>query len=156
MSTNGFPCPSSLKQKEQKWSVGRIDYDWGSLIVRYNETAKEWFAHPDLPIKLSFAIPLNSPVEGGLPSPDENSELDLVEDVIRDEVNANILGVHVLALSTGTVKEFVFYVASDSAISQKISKIHEAVKSMVLTHQVQCIAKYEPEWDSYKEFLPSN
>ena len=49
---------------EQRWSVALGRTREGPVLVRFNETAGEWVAHPDLPIKLGFAVPLNRPNEG--------------------------------------------------------------------------------------------
>lgn len=133
-----------------QWGVAESGYDGSPLIIRFNSTAQEWVAHPDLPIKLGFAIPLNHPNETGLPHPDENEQLNQIEDVILREVEARARGMHVLALTTGTMKEFIFYVDTGA----DIKTIHETVQSHVSTHDVQCMAVEEPAWDSYKEFVP--
>ena len=106
--------------------------------------------HSGLPIKLGFAIPLNSPNENGLPDPDENWQLNDVEDVILREVEAGTKGIHVLALTDGTMKEFVFYIPRGA----DIKKIHEKIQESVSTHDVQCMALEEPKWDSYRQFTP--
>jgi hypothetical protein len=132
------------------WGVAEAEYDGSPLIVRFNETAKEWVAHPEMPIKLGFAIPLNRPNETGLPHPDENKQLGQIEDVIVREVEDKARGIQVLVLSTGTMKEFVFYIVAGA----DIKTIHKAVQSHVSTHDVQCIADHEPAWDSYTAFAP--
>ena len=92
-------------------------------IIRYNETAKDWSGHPGLPVKLGFAVPLNSSNEVGLPEPGENEQLEEIEDVILREVEARTIGLHALVLTTGTMKEFVFYIPR----GVDIKSIHEGV-----------------------------
>lgn len=44
----------------------------------------------------------------------------------------------------------MFYVPS----GVDIKAIHEAVQAAVATHEVQCMALNEPQWDSYRQFTP--
>ena len=137
-----------LSSEDSQWAVAEAAYDSSPLIIRFNESAGEWKGHPELPIKLGFAIPLNSPNEGGLPDPDENLQLNDVEDVLVREIEARSRGIQTLALTTGTMKEFVFYVPQ----GVDIKAIHEAVQAAVSTHEVQCMAVMEPKWDTYEQF----
>ncbi len=139
---------SELGGFDAKWTIAEGEYGGSPLIVRYNDSAKEWCSHPEFPIKLGFAIPLRKPDEKGLPDPDENAEIDRIEDVIRQEVSANVTGLHVLALTTGNMKEFVFYVTADA----DIAALHQRVQSLVTTHEVQCMAVRDPRWSTYKQF----
>jgi hypothetical protein len=129
------------------WRVARAGYDDSPLIIRHNETAKDWIGHPGLPIKLGFAVPLNSPDEGGLPDPMENQQLNDIEDGIVRAVESETQGIHVLTLTTGTMKEFVFYVPRDT----DIKTIHETIQQSVCTHEIQCMAVLDPNWDSYTQ-----
>jgi hypothetical protein len=132
------------------WALAEGKYDGAPLFVRFSTSAKEWCGHPDLPIKLGFAVPLNLPSEGGLPDPAENEQLDDIEDTIRREVAAKTKGVHALVLTTGIMKEFVFYIPR----GVDIRTLHEAIQAAAPTHEVQCMAVTEPQWDSFKEFSP--
>jgi len=152
MSQKQYPDIDSLEDIEQLWSVGKVSYSWGPLIVRYSVTAQNWLKHPMLPVKLGFAIPLNYPNKGGLPHPEENRELDLAEGIICQEVLSRFNGIYTLALTTGKMKEFVFYIPFENNINSKVSEIHKIVDKEVKTHEVQCMAKKDPEWTSYIEF----
>lgn len=141
----------ALSSDDLKWGVAQAVYGGSPLIVRFNSSASEWAGHPALPIKLGLAVPLNSPVEGGLPEPAENQQLDAIEDVIVREVEARTKGVHALVLTTGMMKEYVFYVPRET----DFPGIHRAIQAAVHTHEVQCVGEHEPKWDSYKQFSPS-
>jgi hypothetical protein len=135
---------------EQQWSVAQGESDGAALLVRYNETAAGFAGHSKLPIKLGFAIPLNSPNVGGLPDAEENSELDVIEDLIGREVMAATHGVYALVLTTGVMKEFVFYIAPGA----DIAKLHEDIRNQVSSHDVQCMAVEERKWESFRAFTP--
>ncbi len=140
-----------LTQDSHSWGVAQAEVDSSPLIIRYNESAQSWVGHSELPIKLGFAIPLNSPNEGGLPDPGENEQLNDIEDTIVREIEARTRALHALALTTGVMKEFVFYIPRGT----DIKSIHEGIQTSVATHEVQCMAINEPKWDSYRQFAPS-
>jgi hypothetical protein len=135
---------------EQRWSVAQAKHEGGPLLVRFNETAGEWAGHPDLPIKLGFAVALNRANEGALPDAAENEELLGIEDVIVRQVSSTVVGVHALTLTTGVMREWVFYVAPGA----DIAKLHHDIRSQVASHHVQCIAVEERKWESYRAFVP--
>lgn len=139
-----------ISDPSHQWGVAEADYDGSPLFIRFNGTAKQWMGHADLPIKLGFAIPLNSPAEHGLPNPDENEALHAVEDIIIRNVEAATKAIHVLALTMGAMKEFVFYIPA----GVDIKTIHKTIQQSVTTHDVQCMAVNEPEWDSFRQFSP--
>jgi hypothetical protein len=142
---NALPTISS---DEHRWSIATADYDDSPLLVRINSSAKKWLGHKSLGIKLGFAVPLNSPNEGGMPDPEENQQLNDVEDVILREVEARATGILVLVLTTGTMREFVFYITDDA----DIATIHEVIQKSVSSHEVQCMAVKDPTWEAFKEF----
>jgi hypothetical protein len=136
-------------QDEQRWSVLQGNYDEGPLLVRFNEAGRELAGHPGLPIKLGFAIPLRRPNKGGLPEPEENEELAAVEDLIAQRVLANAVGLYAMTLTTGIMKEYVFYVAP----GLDIARLHAALRKEVMSHEVQCVAIEEPRWESFRDFV---
>lgn len=134
---------------EQSWSVAVAEDDGGALVVRCNQTARTWAGHADFPIRLGFAIPFNHPNERELPSPEENAQLAPIEDLIADNVAAAIAGVHTLTLTSGVMKEMVFYIAPGA----DIAKLHQGIQAQVSSHQVQCIAEDDPQWEVYRAYL---
>jgi hypothetical protein len=141
----------AISSEDLQWGVAEAGYEGAPLIIRFNESAKEWAGHPELPIKLGLAVPLNSPNEGGLPDPEENEQLNEIEEIILREVEARTKGVHALVLTTGVMKEFVFYVPRDLDFPD----LHQAIQAAVRTHEVQCIGEHEPDWESYRQFSPA-
>lgn len=137
-------------ERDHRWGLAQAEDEGRVLLVRYNQTAGQWAGHPNLPVKLGFAIPLNRPNEGGLPDPDENAELGPIEDLISREVLSATHGVHALTLTNGVMKELVFYIGPGT----DVGKLHERVRSKVLSHEVQCMAVEERGWESYRGFAP--
>jgi hypothetical protein len=135
-------------EDQHRWGVAQVRHE--ALVVRYNQTAGEWAGHSELPVKLGFSIPLHHPNQRGLPAPAENVELGPIEALILREVSAEARGVHVLTLTSGTMKEWVFYIAPGA----DIAKLHASIRSKVSSHEVQCMALEEPNWESYRAFVP--
>jgi hypothetical protein len=135
---------------QQRWGVAQAERDGTPILVRFNETAGEWTGHADLPIKLGFAVPLNRPNEGGMPDAAENAELLAIEDVICRQVSSTAIGLHVLTLTTGVMKEWIFYVVPGA----DIAKLHADIRNQVSSHDVQCMADKERGWQSYRGFVP--
>ena len=127
------------------WSVSLVDDD-GPWMIRLNQSAEVWSAHPSLPIKLGFAIPLAKPNPGGMPDPEENRVLGDVEDTIKSTVATATVGVHVITNTTGIMKELLFYIP----LNVDIEKLHDTLDMSIATHDVQCIAEMEPKWPTYK------
>ena len=135
---------------EQRWGIAQADDGGNPLIVRFNETARDWIAHEGLTIRLGFAAPLNRPVPGGLPDAAENAQLLEAEDVILGIVQPAVAGLHVLTLTDGHMKEWVFYVAAGA----DIARLHADIRSQVKTHDIHCLAVNDPQWGSYRQFVP--
>jgi hypothetical protein len=144
------PLPA-ISAESHRWQLAEADYAGSPLLVRLNVSARDWIGHKALPIRLGFAVPLNSPDQAGLPSPTENDELCEIEDVVRQEVESKTKGMHVLVLTTGRMREFVFYVAHGT----DVAAIHQAVRARVKSHTVQCKAVEDSAWAVYSQFAGS-
>jgi|ERR1700685_2505967 len=138
----------SVASAAHRWSVHQATHEGAPLIVRLNSSAEEWARHPAPGVKLGFAVPLNAPCKGGLPTSEENSELQEIEEVILEEVGSTAKAVYVLSITTGEMKEFVFYIAP----GVDIAATHQTIRSRVRSHDVQCMAITDPAWEAYTQF----
>lgn len=118
------------------------------MLIRINSSAGRWAKHPELSIRVGFAVPLNEPQPGALPSATENLVLNQMEDKILNCLDSHGPAIHVLTITTGTFKEFVYYVKDGNSIAGA----HEQIKAEVTSHDVQCVAEHDPQWEVYKEF----
>lgn len=137
-----------LDANQQKWSVIQTEMDSGPLIIRKNDTAEAWKAHSQLGIKVGFAIPLNIQNKGGFPDPDENIELDKIEDGLFNLMEETGYFIQVLVLTTGEFKEIVFYMGNPD----KIGDVHEKAISMFPSHEIQCSGEHDSEWKAYDQW----
>ncbi|UOD28541.1 DUF695 domain-containing protein [Massilia violaceinigra] len=137
-----------LNDLDDSWTIAEGTHGDGPMLVRINTSAKRWAGHPELGIRVGFAIPLNHPNPGGLPDAEENRVVGELEDRIRELLQAGGPVVHALAITTGTFKEFVFYLKNGECIGP----VHEQLRAEVTSHQIQCMAYRDPEWDVYASF----
>lgn len=130
---------------DHQWEGRVLKVDGSPLVVRFNRSAWNWVGHPELPIKLGFAIPIDhsSPVLPHAIKPHADSVL--IEDVILREVNARTKGLYVLALTNTAMREFVFYVPP----STDFAAIHHAIQRNAGGLEVQCMAQEEPSWSAF-------
>jgi len=137
-----------LTEEESEWAVALIEYDENLTIIRRNQSAKKWSGHKELPVRLGFAFPLQKPIEGGLPDPEENEVLDSIEDQIIETLDSKTVGIYALAITNGEMKEFIFYIPENV----DIKSIHEHLQKQITSHEVQCLAEMDPSWNIYKQF----
>lgn len=141
---------SEVNGDQAQWSLAKATTDSGILLIRRNESAQALIGHPELGIKLGFAVPFTVETGSGLPDPDENARVSEIEDQIIEAVAAGATGVHVLTLTDSTCKELIFYIQAGA----DIAAIHEKLMAEVTSHEVQCIAEHDSDWDLYREFMP--
>ncbi|WP_197065232.1 DUF695 domain-containing protein [Massilia sp. 9096] len=137
-----------LNEDEELWSVMRASTADGPMLVRINTTAKRWSKHPSLGIRVGFAIPFEHPNfdEGSFSS--ENAVLNQMEEKILSYLKLSGPAIHVLTITTGTFKEFVFHIQNGGSVAG----IHERLRVETTSHDVQCIAVRDPEWTVYASF----
>ena len=130
----------SINSADHKLSVSQVQNDEGALIIRLNETAKEWAKHPKLNIRVGFSFPLLE-IEGSV-------NFDEVEDRIDDLMTKTGVSIQVLAITTNTFKEFVFYIENASGIE----KAHKQAIQDFPELDVQCYGENDPEWQGYLQW----
>ena len=135
----------AIRLNEHKWSVKRGNGKDGPLIVRINESAKEWAKHPELNIRAGFAIPLKIQNPEVLPDSKENEELNVIEDEICKLLCAAGPAIHVLAITTGTFKEFLFYIKNGAGIENA----HKQAMARFPEYDIQCYGQQDENWDAY-------
>lgn len=139
---------TSLNSAAEEWTVFEASTANGPMLVRVNATAKKWAKHPDLGIRVGFAIPLNHSNPSALPDPEENMALNQAEDKILASLMSSGPAIHVLSITTGTFKEFVFYIKNGDTIP----RAHAKLKAEISSHDVQCMAEHDAKWSVYSSF----
>ena len=143
-----YSALTKLDAAADRWSVVHGIMDGDQILFRINDTANKWVGHPEMNLKLGFAIPLNQPTPGGIGTAEENKVLQEIEELIFKAVEERCTGILVLVISDGRMKEFVFYIVPGPDLRQ----MHLGIQDQVKTHEVQCIGQIEKQWESYVYF----
>jgi hypothetical protein len=98
---------------------------------------------------VGVAIPFRAPDERGLPTAEENSQINHIEDVLVDVLCENNDSIFVGTITTTGMKEFVFYTSNPQTVAKKV----ETVRTSVTTHEVQLNIQDDPDWTVHKEFF---
>ena len=144
-------CKTIENKADDQWILAKSETEAGLLMIRVNVAARKYSGDPRLSIRLGFAISFKRQTGTDLPEPDENEALWKVEDEIRRTVAEHANGLHVLTFTNARMKELVFYIQPGT----DIASIHQALMESIISHEVQCKAVRDPDWEIYQQFAHS-
>jgi hypothetical protein len=131
-----------------KWAVLQGQHGGKPMFARRNQSAGDFAGHPDYRFRVGVAVPLNAPNERGFPGPEETEQLTAIEDSLVSRLESEQRSLHVLAITTGGMREFVFY-TRDRAYADGILK---TLGATVSSHKPQAYIAEDPKWGLYKQF----
>ncbi len=117
-------------------------------LIRINSGIKEATGHPDYPIRVGVAIPVNS-------LKDENEALNAVEDLLTEKLESKDLGIQAMAVSGmggQEFKEFVFYTKENV----DFKTLHDDIQAAFPKYEIQFYAEKDPDWNVYKEYVSNH
>ena len=129
------------------WYIYRGGDAHGELHARFDHDARSLAGRPEFEIQVGLAVPLLEPGPDGLPLEHELPDLDAIERVVVQEAGDRAVLVGVI--STGGVREFVLYTGD----GQWLEEFQGAVSAAVETHEIQMMARRDPEWLVYHAFV---
>ena len=130
---------------EGSWMVLTGSHDEKPQIARFDTSTEQLMGRYS--VQIGVAIPLNDPTPEGWPTPEEDKQLAVIEATLLRKVDEQCVLVGVI--TTAGMREFVLYANS----SAWIEDFHKAFQAVVPTHQVQVMAKTDPDWSVYKSFV---
>jgi hypothetical protein len=130
-----------------EWGVSEGNYDGNPMFARFNAAFKDCPDRATYPIQIGVALPLHSPNEQGLPRKPEFVELDAAEETVIDEAGERAILVGVI--TTRGMREFVLYTAT----AEWIESFDLALQQRVESHTVQVMAKNDPKWTTYRQYV---
>ena len=131
----------------EAWSVLKGEYDDAPILIRLNTGVRPSVGHPEWGVQIGVAVPFKNPQPDGLPTPEENAELIVIEDRLLQELEQSERAVLVAVITTGQMREFVFYTRSDDWIELWAGPFIDSVHS----HTVQTMSRSDPDWGVYRE-----
>jgi len=118
------------------------------LFVRRNDSARELRGHAAYQHRVGVAIPLRQPDANGLPMPDEIAALNDIEDALASALEAQQDALQVLAVTTNSMREFVFYTRVSTEIEARLKALQKSFPS----HELQFYVAEDPEWEGFAQF----
>ncbi len=135
-------------QVADSWSLSQGSHDGHPLIVRVNRGVAEAVGHPAFAHQVGVAFPLHSPDANGFPGAEETEQLDEIEELVVARLGADRQCLHVATLSTGGMRELVFYSSDPAATDAALGELAGEVR----THELQHIIQPDPKWRVYRQF----
>jgi hypothetical protein len=148
-----FTFPFFKKKSEEHpsksgWAILQGEENGKPMIVRRNNSAKQFASNSEYIYRVGVAIPLLEPNEVGFPSPEEMKSLNQIEDELSQQLEKDKISIQVLAITTDGMREFVYYTCDSKIVKQVIYN----VRSKFSSHEIQFYVKEDKEWSIYKEF----
>ena len=134
---------------DQSWSFFQGEHDGKPLIARANVALKPFAGHPRYSHQVGVAVPLHTPDENGFPAAEEAAELGDIEDQICSELEIGNESLFAAVITTGGMREFVFYTSNPQVVEAKLRNLREIINS----HTIQGMIRPDGHWDVYREFV---
>ena len=132
---------------DSKWTVLKSTYRGKPMYVRRNESARALLGHKDYRHRIGVAVAVYRPAEDGLPDSEDFEALAGVEDSLCTLLEKDQLSLLVLAITTGGMREFVFY-ARDAAAASHVKELRVLFPDRKITSYVA----EDSEWELYSQF----
>jgi len=132
-----------------QWAVatGEDELDGSVTIMRLNTSYREVGSVPGYEHQVGIAVPFHAPEATGLPSPEENVELTAIEDAICPAIEEQAQSLLVAIITTGGMREFVFYTRAP----QEVQKQFERLRERITSHEIQLMIQPDKNWDVYAQ-----
>ena len=130
----------------QSWSVNEGQNQGNLMFVRKNDGCKNIAGHKDYPFRCGIAFELNKPTENGLPSSEENHELNDLEDRIFELYQNDLSGIVTLIITTSGFREYVLYSKSSATFNEKLKQLC----SLNTNYNLTSYCELDRNWSQFK------
>ncbi len=127
--------------------MGEGQNDGKVMIVRANTGYREFGSLQGYDHQAGIAVPFRAPEPTGLPSWEENAQLDEVEDAIRRSMQEQAESLLVAIITTGGMREFVLYTRAP----QQLQKRFEQLRARITSHEMQLMIQLDKNWETYSQ-----
>ena len=139
------PQTADNLQVNDDWTVAQGDHNGRPMFVRFNGGFGGFRGKSRYPHQVGIAVPLKKPLETGLPTAQEISELAAIEDAICEVLEAEKESLLVLVVTTGGMQEFVLYTRSPEKVKLKF----ERLRGEITGHEIQLMIQEDKDWQVY-------
>jgi hypothetical protein len=129
------------------WSITEGKHSGGTMIIRTNTGYRDYGSVPCYEHQVGIAIPLRSPEETRLPGAAEGAVLGDLEDVICSSLEEQAESLFVAVITTGGMREFVFYTREPHRVEQRVGELRQRITS----HEIQLMIQLDKSWRVYAQ-----
>jgi hypothetical protein len=133
---------------DSKWSVGQGASEGKPIFIRRNTSATTLAGHADYKFRIGVAILLHEPNSEGLPNKNEMEQINVIEDQLWENLEKDQNSLHVLTITTQSMREFIFYSRLPDVATASIENIRQKTQ----THEIQSYVAEDYQWNVYKQF----
>lgn len=133
---------------ESAWAVLKGQHNGNPMFVRRNESAAQLKGHAEYGYRVGVAVPLLAPNSDGLPTNEEMEALNRVEDALSAAFENQQASLHVLAITTSAMREFIFYTRVPAEIEARLN----TVRLQFPERELQFYVAADSQWDGYAQF----
>jgi Family of unknown function (DUF695) len=134
-----------LSSIPESWTVKEGKNQGNIMIVRKNDGCKSIAGHKDYPFRCGIAFKFNKPEENGLPSPDENPDLNVLEDSIFDTYENDLSAIVTLIITTSGFREFVLYSKTSATFNEKMKEL----QSLNPKYNLTTYCELDKDWSQF-------
>jgi len=132
-----------------RWEMFKRGTSDGHLAyIRGNTALRELKDRQRFPYRVGFAVAFLKPNAYGLPTDDEARELMALENDIDRAMSGKKLGFLALVITTGGMREYVFYSNQPDAVRAQIKKMGGRMHG----REVRSYVTADPGWEVYFRF----
>lgn len=133
-----------LSDYPESWSI--ITEKITHTVIRINLGYKDAIAHPDYPIKMGIAIPV-----------EEHDEIIMgikseIEDILNDILLKKNDGALVAIISGLEGQKFIEFLSYTKRGGINFAKIHQDIKDKFKDYEIQMYADNDVKWEAYRSF----
>ena len=139
------PLPDSVPPGP--WAVVQGSNQGKVVLARVHKGLGTLVGSAAYPFRVGVATRVRATAANGIPTPEENTTLQEVEDRLRLALEAEREAILVVALTTGGVKEWVLYTSDPDATKRRMGAFGPTVN----THQLQMVIREDRNWDVYRQ-----
>jgi len=129
------------------WVVGQRAHEGRRMIVRRNTSAADGAGDPRFHVRIGVAVPFLSPDAQGMPGVDEHVALGELEDALFDEFQSARRAIGVLTITTGGMREFVFYAEETTWLEASLERVRSGRRYVLQSYTAR-----DPSWKLYGQF----
>jgi hypothetical protein len=133
-----------ISEYPENWSI--IEELRNPTIIRINMGYKDAIGHPDYPIKVGIAIPVEDHDDVTMSLKSE------IEDILEDVLFKTGSGALVAIITGLEGQKFIEFLSYTKRGGIDFPKIHQDLKNKFKDYEIQMYADNDPKWDAYKSF----